>query len=55
MQIQALTMLRTETGQAQPGATDAETYWRREQQNSVCEPRTEIQEETKGEYTRPHV
>ena len=45
-------MLRTETGQAQPGAADAETYWRWEQQISVCEPHTEMQEETKPEYTR---
>lgn len=47
--------VRTETGQAQPGAADAETYWRWEQQISVCEPHTEIQEETKSEYTRQSV
>lgn len=40
-------MLRTETGQAQPGAAVAETYWRWEQQISECEPHTEMQEETK--------
>lgn len=38
-------MLRTETAQARPGKADAETYWRREQQNSVCELHTEMQEE----------
>lgn len=45
-------MLRTETAQARPGKADAETYWRWEQQNSVRELHTEMQEETKPEYTR---
>lgn len=48
-------MLRTETGQAQPGKADAETYWRQEQQNNECEPHTETQEETKPEYERQRV
>lgn len=45
-------MLRTETAQARPGKADAETYWSWEQQNSVCELHTEMQEETKPEDTR---
>lgn len=48
-------MLRTEPAQALPGKADAETYWRWEQQNSVCELHTEMQEETKPEYTSHHV